>query len=300
MVRPGVTMRNPRLKRRLPGRRTALTVCQAMTIAITVVLPAPVASFRASRDSPGLAPALAASRWSRNVLSRRPRRGATSVSQIRVSTASIWQKKGRMPPKRWWRQWRSRRAVSGVTCQSPGFGSARHRSTWPRSSLMMGVGSYPWAFVATPVRSPNSSASWAPGALRFLAFGMGVTNSARRRRSMSRWVGCPSASSSQWRVGYSYGELMIGCLKKLSGMGGSAPAFPLPAGLGPGVRGSGSGFRMLDSGSPGVRIPSVQIPESRSRLPAYRTRTARAPDPVFVVIVAGATDALPSAQILSG
>ena len=93
---------------------------------------------------------------------------------------------------------------------------------------MMGVGSYCWAFVATPVRSPNSSASWVPGALRFLAFGMGVTNSARRRRSMSWWVGCPSASSSQWRVGYSYGELMIGWVKKLSAMGGSASRFAFP------------------------------------------------------------------------
>ena len=30
----------------LPGRRTALIVCQAISIAMTVVLPAPVASFK--------------------------------------------------------------------------------------------------------------------------------------------------------------------------------------------------------------------------------------------------------------
>ena len=61
MVTPGVTTRKPRVNRRLPGRRTELIVCQAMSIAMTVVLPAPVASFSASRARPGLAPSLAAS-----------------------------------------------------------------------------------------------------------------------------------------------------------------------------------------------------------------------------------------------
>ena len=49
----------------LPGRRTALIVCQAISIAMTVVLPAPVASFRARRSSSGLASLLAAARCSR-------------------------------------------------------------------------------------------------------------------------------------------------------------------------------------------------------------------------------------------
>ena len=80
----------------LPGRRTALIVCQAMSMAMTVVLPAPVASFSASRISSGLASLLAAARWSS---SRLPLLdcGATSVSQIAVSTASTWQKNGRTP-----------------------------------------------------------------------------------------------------------------------------------------------------------------------------------------------------------
>ena len=39
--------------------RTALTVCQAISIAMTVVLPLPVASFSAMRDSSGLASSLA-------------------------------------------------------------------------------------------------------------------------------------------------------------------------------------------------------------------------------------------------
>ena len=49
MVRPGRDDRNPRVNFVLPGRRTALMVCQAMSMAMTVVLPAPVASFRARR-----------------------------------------------------------------------------------------------------------------------------------------------------------------------------------------------------------------------------------------------------------
>jgi hypothetical protein len=48
------------VNRLLCGCLTALIVCQAMIIAITVVLPAPVAtSFSASRDSSALASRLA-------------------------------------------------------------------------------------------------------------------------------------------------------------------------------------------------------------------------------------------------
>ena len=65
-------------------------------MAITVVLPAPVASLRASRISPGLASSLALARYSRTRLPVAVL-GATSVSQMAVSTASIWQKKGRTP-----------------------------------------------------------------------------------------------------------------------------------------------------------------------------------------------------------
>ena len=72
---------------RLPGRRTALTVCQAMSMAMTVVLPAPVASFSARRESSGFASALAVARCSRNFFPLAAC-GATSVSQMAVSTAS--------------------------------------------------------------------------------------------------------------------------------------------------------------------------------------------------------------------
>jgi len=80
----------------LLGRRTALVVCQAMSMAITVVLPAPVASLRARRISSGFASWLALARWSMKVWPTLPICGATSVNQMAVSTASTWQKKGRM------------------------------------------------------------------------------------------------------------------------------------------------------------------------------------------------------------
>jgi hypothetical protein len=56
-----------------------------------LVLPAPVASFRAIRIRPGFAASLALSSFSRTSLPRLPISGATSVSQIAVSAASIWQ-----------------------------------------------------------------------------------------------------------------------------------------------------------------------------------------------------------------
>ncbi len=112
----------------LPSRRTELIVCQAMSIAITVVLPAPVASLSAKRGRPGFDRAFAASRWSRNFFPAAwP--GATSVNQISVSIASTWQKNGRKWLNLWCRQCSSRRAVSGVTPHEEGLGSSRQRST---------------------------------------------------------------------------------------------------------------------------------------------------------------------------
>ena len=55
MVIPGVTTRNPRVNRGLLGCRTALIVCQAISMAMTVVFPAPVAILRARRERPGFA-----------------------------------------------------------------------------------------------------------------------------------------------------------------------------------------------------------------------------------------------------
>ena len=147
------------MKLRLVGRLTALTVCQAMSIAITVVLPAPVASFSASRARSGFACSFTSSSRSRiSRTSRRPLCGATSVSQIAVSTASTWQKNGRMSLKSYSRQCFSRRAVSGVTfhCAS---GEARQMSTSRRSTLMVDVGSYCCSSVESPFPSSMTIAA---------------------------------------------------------------------------------------------------------------------------------------------
>ena len=93
---PGVTIRNPFEKRLEFGDRTAFTVCHAISMAMTVVFPEPVAIFMARRKSSGLASAFAACRWFQMwAYCFRPR--ATSVSQMIVSAASTWQKKGRTP-----------------------------------------------------------------------------------------------------------------------------------------------------------------------------------------------------------
>ena len=88
MVIPGATTRKPREKVFELPLRAALIACQAISIAMTVVLPAPVASFSATRNRSGLAPAFA---WRSQSRKRRPRvpvLGATSASQMAVSTAS--------------------------------------------------------------------------------------------------------------------------------------------------------------------------------------------------------------------
>ena len=103
-------------------------VCHAISMAMTVVLPAPVASLRASRERSGFASREASSKC---CSSSRPAlvRWATSVNHTTVSAASTWQKKGRTPLNRCDRQWRRIRAVSGVTRQSFGSGMARQRVT---------------------------------------------------------------------------------------------------------------------------------------------------------------------------
>ena len=142
-----------------------------------------------------------------------PKLGATSVNQIIVSTASIWQKNGRMLLKWWPRQYCSSLAVSGVTPQSLGFGKVRHWSTWPRISFTIAAASYCCSRVerSLPSSKTNSSCWEAPLLLR-LGLGIGVKKSAPRRPSMIPCVGCPFLSS-QCLAGYSYGEFKIGLSK---------------------------------------------------------------------------------------
>ena len=158
MVRPGVTTRKPRVNRPLPGWRTALTVCQAISIAITVVLPAPVASLSASRARPGLACSFASCSRSMNPRPSRPAPAATSVSQITVSTASTWQKNGRRSLNWWWRQCWSRRAVSGVT-RHWARGSRRHSFTLLRTLSIILISSYCWPSSPAAVRASSRPSS---------------------------------------------------------------------------------------------------------------------------------------------
>ena len=201
MVRPGATTRKPRLKRGLVGWRTAFTVCQAMSMAITVVLPAPVASFSARRLKPGFACSLTSCRRSRKPAASRPALGATSVSQMATSAASNWQKNGRMALNSWCRQCFSSRAVSAVTrhCAS---GSLRQASTCRRTPLMASARSYCWLAVLTAAASASRS-SWRWPRRRFLGFGTAAMNDASRRLSICRLVGCRLSSSSQCLPGYS-------------------------------------------------------------------------------------------------
>jgi hypothetical protein len=70
MVMPGATIRKPRENVLLLGCRAALTACHAMSIAMTVVLPAPVASLSARRISSGFACSLAPLRCAQNLAAR--------------------------------------------------------------------------------------------------------------------------------------------------------------------------------------------------------------------------------------
>ena len=94
--------------------RTALTVCQAISMAITVVLPLPVAIFHRQAEKRRVGLSVGVAIWSRNALDD-ALFGATSVSQMIVSTASIWQKKGVGPLNLWCRQCSSSRCVAAVT-----------------------------------------------------------------------------------------------------------------------------------------------------------------------------------------
>ena len=76
---------------------------------------------------------------------------------------------------------------------------SHHEEATERSpKILLGLQAHCWVAVDRP--SPSSKTK--PDCfLCFFGFGTGETNSARRRVSMIRWVGCPSLSSSQWREG---------------------------------------------------------------------------------------------------
>jgi hypothetical protein len=68
-------------------------------------------------------------------------------------------------------------------------------STVRRRALMTGVGSYFWRSVESPEASARSSSRCSNRC--FLGFGIGDTYCAGRRRSITRFVGCPLSSNSQ-------------------------------------------------------------------------------------------------------
>ena len=84
---------------------------------------------------------------------------------------------------------------------------------------MIEVGSYCCAAVESPFPSSKTICSWVADAFRFFGFGIGVMNSARRRLSSKRPVGCPLSSSSQCWRGYSYGEFWVWAAVVLWGLG---------------------------------------------------------------------------------
>ena len=88
---PWVTTRKRLVKRASRGLCAWFSVCQAMSIAMTTVLPEPVAIFNAVRGRPELCTAFASSRRRRQSVPDHRPRPATSARKIAVSAASLWQ-----------------------------------------------------------------------------------------------------------------------------------------------------------------------------------------------------------------
>ena len=179
-------------------------VCQAMSIAMTVVLPAPVASFSASRISSGLASALALARCSRNLFPASTLRRDLGQPDRRLDSLDLAEE-GPDALKLWCRQcWRSR-AVSGSPASRWDWAGSATRSTW-LAKLVDDRGRVVLLLLPSKAPCPRRNTKSSPGSadsLRFRGFGIGVMNRAGRRVSMICCVGWPSPSSSQCRAGYS-------------------------------------------------------------------------------------------------
>ncbi len=196
---PGVTTRKRLVNRASRGLCTLFSVCQATSIAITTVLPAPVAIFRATRGRPELCWELCSA--SRGRQSVKPSRPATSARKIAVSAASRWQNRTRSS-RVGSAQCSSSLRVVGVTLPYPRW---RHRPTSRRRSLIREFFSR-----RSPVRSMSISTCVAADAcLPFLIGAMGMNDSLGRRPGLTAPVGPFGPISKCWS-GCSYGELMIG------------------------------------------------------------------------------------------
>ncbi len=199
MVMPGATSKKASVNIFDCGRRALLIACHAISIAMTVVLPAPVASFRARRNRPGFEPSLCCRKYSR-CLAWTGFFGATSVNQISVSAASTWQKNsGRSRSVA--RQCFSKRAVSYVTPQLAS-GELRHWSTSARMALTRSFAR------RSDARSSRISSCWPP--LARFEVATATMYSDRRRPSFFSPVGIPSSESAQCRSGLENGRLRMG------------------------------------------------------------------------------------------
>lgn len=108
------------------------SVFHATSIALTTVLPEPVAIVSAVRGNPALWTAFASSSWRRQSVPDRLRRPATSARKLAVFAASRWQNSTRASPRPRSDQCCSSFRVIGVT---PSY-VRRHVSIARRTSLI--------------------------------------------------------------------------------------------------------------------------------------------------------------------
>ena len=189
---PGVTTRNRLVNRASRGLWAWFSVCHATSIAITTVLPEPVAIFSAVRGNSALWTAFASSTRRRQSVPDRLRRPATSARKIAVSAASRWQNSTRSSPRPGSDQCCSSLRVIGVTLSYV----RRHVSRARRTSLIRLFCSR-----RSPVTSKSRlSCAAAPRSLRDA--GTGIHDSLGRRPALIAPVG-PDGPISKYRSGAS-------------------------------------------------------------------------------------------------
>ena len=189
------------MKRRLPGRRTALIVCQAMSMAMTVVLPAPVAIFQCQPGQAGIRILVRSFEF----LQERPPGGAERRRDFRqpdggLSSLDLAEKRTDFVE-----------LVVAPMAKQPGrlrcHPPLRLRESPPDIDLAADAGDgldqlvlpvpgpeLARPIVPRPVRAAHSFAFWPPG--------IGLMKETSLRRSTIRSVGWPVASSSQCWAGH--------------------------------------------------------------------------------------------------
>ena len=205
MVMPGVTTRKLRVNRELCGRRTALTVCQAISIAMTVVLPAPVASLRANRGRSGLASRFGAGQMVEEIpagaarLRRHLGEPDGGLDRLDLAEEGPDAAETVMPPVlQQAGGFRGHAPLVGVGEAAPGIDLPAYLVDDDRKVVLL-----PPSASFRDASSNTRLACSAAAPRRFLGLGMGLMKETRRRASRMRFVSWPLSSSSQWRDGYS-------------------------------------------------------------------------------------------------